>query len=297
MQRVYQRRLRLGHTMAVFGMFLTLVTLSLQGINSPKIVAFGTGEVASLSNQYRANSGLGALTYNAQLASSAQAKAAHMVNNNYFAHDAPDGSSPWDFIGNTGYAYISAGENLALTNQSAASVVDGWYNSPGHRANMLSSAYSEVGYGVAYTAVFTYNGVTYNDVYLVAAHYGQPYTAPAPSTPAPAPTPPTPEPTQTPTSSASETIPQETEIQPEPEEIPIAENPNSTKDNISIAARVEDNTSTSGTLETADESKPFRLGQNAAFAGLATGVTLVIAGSIIEIRRLMYHLPLIPHHK
>lgn len=167
-------RPRIGHLLVVFGLFLSLFTLTFQATNPGKTRAFGTSEVAELSNVYRHNADLQPLVLSQTLTESAQAKADDMVAKGYFAHNSPDGTTPWMFFSKVNYAYDTAGENLALTNQSASAVVDGWYNSPGHRANMLSSLFTEVGYGIAFVPSFTYNGTVYSDVYLVAAHYAKP---------------------------------------------------------------------------------------------------------------------------
>jgi len=79
----------------------------------------------------------------------AQAKANDMVKQNYWSHDAPDGQTPWSFITASGYAYSVAGENLAYGFASAGDTVAGWMNSTDHRANILDSAYQNVGFGVA----------------------------------------------------------------------------------------------------------------------------------------------------
>ena len=68
-----------------------------------------------------------------------------MFSKNYWAHFAPDGStSPWDFIHQSGYNYIFAGENLAKGFTDANSVVAAWMNSPSHRENILSNKYKDV---------------------------------------------------------------------------------------------------------------------------------------------------------
>ncbi len=67
-----------------------------------------------------------------------------MQANNYFEHTAPDGTTGWYFIGLTGYDYLTAGENLAASNEDASAVVNGWMNSPGHRANLLNPKFTEV---------------------------------------------------------------------------------------------------------------------------------------------------------
>ena len=37
------------------------------------------------------------------------------------------------------------GENIAMGQRTPREVVDGWMNSPGHRANILSSSFAEIG--------------------------------------------------------------------------------------------------------------------------------------------------------
>ena len=64
-----------------------------------------------------------------------------MIAKNYWAHNAPDGASPWSFFKNVGYRYLYAGENLARDFGDSASVVNAWMNSPTHRDNLLSGRY------------------------------------------------------------------------------------------------------------------------------------------------------------
>jgi uncharacterized protein YkwD len=52
-----------------------------------------------------------ALDLNPELSKAATAKAQDMVTRNYWAHVAPDGTTPWNFINGAGYVYDEAGEN------------------------------------------------------------------------------------------------------------------------------------------------------------------------------------------
>jgi uncharacterized protein YkwD len=63
-------------------------------------------------------------------------------------HTGRDGSTPQQRIGATGYSWVEAGENLASGVMSADAVVAGWLQSPGHCANLMEPAYTEM--GVAY---------------------------------------------------------------------------------------------------------------------------------------------------
>jgi hypothetical protein len=108
-----------------------------------------------------------------------------MAKNGYFAHFAPDGTSPWHWFDEAGYVYTHAGENLAIHFTDSNEVVDAWMNSPKHRENIVNGVYTEIGVG---TAKGKFEG--YDTVYVVQL-FGTPAQAPVvaarPVTPAPAP--------------------------------------------------------------------------------------------------------------
>jgi uncharacterized protein YkwD len=112
--------------------------------------------VLELINQERAKNGLPALKRQSQLDSAARKHSADMACNNYFSHTGLDGSAPWDRMAREGYSYSWAGENIAAGYSTAESVVTGWMNSSGHRANILSTNFTEIGIGYAYRAASTY---------------------------------------------------------------------------------------------------------------------------------------------
>lgn len=125
-------------------------------------------KLLTLTNEDRAKNNLSLLTINSQLSEAAQKKAAHMFQNNYWSHFAPDGTSPWDFIKQSGYSYEFAGENLAKNFLFSQNVVDAWMDSPTHRANLLNKEYKEVGFAVV-------NGVLNGeDTTLVVQMFGSP---------------------------------------------------------------------------------------------------------------------------
>jgi uncharacterized protein YkwD len=108
-----------------------------------------TQQLLIMTNQQRQNNNLGALTDNTQLDLAAANKARDMFSKDYWAHNAPDGTTPWVFIKGAGYNYVYAGENLARGFSSASDVVTAWMNSPEHRQNVLSPNYQNVGFAVA----------------------------------------------------------------------------------------------------------------------------------------------------
>ena len=132
------------------------------------------------TNQQRNANGLGSLSLNNTLSQAAQAKAADMSANDYWSHNSPSGATPWTFIGATGYAYQTAGENLAYGFTTSSDTITGWMNSPGHKANILHTSFSEVGFGIIDIANYQGKGPQT----LVVAMYALPaasQTAPAPT--------------------------------------------------------------------------------------------------------------------
>src|SRR3972149_11733638 len=137
---------------------ITLVLIAYQGLLTflpqfgPRVLGYASQisaeEVIRITNEKRAQNGLAPLTQNPTLSQAAQAKGLHMIENDYWAHVAPDGTQPWKFFTDFGYKYRYAGENLARDFSNASSAVDAWMASNSHRENMLSSKYKEIGIGI-----------------------------------------------------------------------------------------------------------------------------------------------------
>lgn len=104
--------------------------------------------IIELTNKERAAAGLPTLKENKELAAAAAAKAADMFAQNYWAHNAPDGAEPWNFVLNSGYSYLHAGENLARDFRDPQSVVKAWMKSSSHKANLISPKYQDIGVAV-----------------------------------------------------------------------------------------------------------------------------------------------------
>ncbi len=106
------------------------------------------GGVISETNRNRAIAEAAALKENAALDILAKGKVEDMFRRQYFEHVAPTGESIGDRAEGV-YAYIVIGENLALGNfKDDKDLVDAWMNSPGHRANILNTRFSEIGVAV-----------------------------------------------------------------------------------------------------------------------------------------------------
>lgn len=104
-------------------------------------------QALQLLNADRAAAGLPALRWNQALANLGQNYAKDMIQRNFFAHNDPDGRTPFDRMKAAGISYRYAGENLAI-NRDVASAEKAFMNSAGHRANILNKNYTEVGIGV-----------------------------------------------------------------------------------------------------------------------------------------------------
>ena len=110
-----------------------------------------------LVNQERTSRGLKALKANRRLGKAARGHANDMVTKGYFSHDSLGGGTFVDRIRNAGYVppklFPSLGEDLAWGSGALGTpreIVQGWMNSPGHRANILSRKFREAGMGVAF---------------------------------------------------------------------------------------------------------------------------------------------------
>lgn len=106
-------------------------------------------EVVRLVNVERSKNGLSPLTQNWELSRVARYKSQDMINKNYFSHTSPTYGSPFDMMKNFGIKYSTAGENIAYGQRTAADVMNSWMNSPGHRKNILSPNFTQIGVGLA----------------------------------------------------------------------------------------------------------------------------------------------------
>lgn len=120
--------------------------------NAPDVLgisySISESDLLTATNNARAENGLPPLVVNTRLVQAATGKAHHMMANNYWAHFAPDGTTPWSFMKSNDYDYIYAGENLAKGFTDSQTIVDAWLKSPSHRENLLSPKYNEIGFAI-----------------------------------------------------------------------------------------------------------------------------------------------------
>ena len=115
---------------------------------SPAIVfasSINASELIELTNQERVKIGLKGLEVDHKLTTAAHKKAIDMISKGYFAHTTPNGKPFYEWIEDSGYYYLYAGENLAIDFTTSEPTVKAWMNSSTHRANILNKNYTEIG--------------------------------------------------------------------------------------------------------------------------------------------------------
>jgi serralysin len=104
-------------------------------------------DVLRLTNDFRAKNGLKALKLNEELTVTAEFHSIDMAEHDYFEHTGLNGSMPWDRAKLVGFDSKYMAENIAGGQDTPEAVVQAWIDSPGHRANLLSANYTEMGLG------------------------------------------------------------------------------------------------------------------------------------------------------
>ncbi len=117
---------------------------------SVNVQASAEQKILELMNAKRVEANLQPLTIDNTLVQVARYKSNDMIQNNFFNHTNPDGTKWTNWLQTIGYKYTTAGENIAYNTSDAVELFNQWWNSPGHRANMMNTSYTKVGIGVIY---------------------------------------------------------------------------------------------------------------------------------------------------
>ena len=104
-------------------------------------------QMLDLVNQERQKAGLNSLAADPELTEVARRHSADMFARGYFAHDTPEGLTPFDRMRAANVRFLTAGENLALA-PTLSVAHTGLMNSPGHRANILRKEFGRLGIGI-----------------------------------------------------------------------------------------------------------------------------------------------------
>ena len=108
-------------------------------------------DVLRLTNNEREAENLTWLTLSQDLTNGASIRAQEIIKT--FGHTRPNGESCFTVLNGS---YLSTGENIAAGQTSASAVVAAWMNSSGHRENILSSGFTQLGVGYAQDTTGTY---------------------------------------------------------------------------------------------------------------------------------------------
>lgn len=149
-------RAKILHHTSIIYLILTLLALTvvfpIVKKDYPSVLGITTNittqQLLILTNSEREKIGVKPLKLDDRLNTAALKKGEDMFAKNYWAHNSPDGTTPWVFIRNEDYKYVYAGENLARGFNSPEDLVNAWMASSDHRANLLSSSFEDVGFAV-----------------------------------------------------------------------------------------------------------------------------------------------------
>lgn len=112
-------------------------------------------QVVALVNEERGKEGLAPLKFDEKMGQAALVRAKETEQ--VFSHTRPDGRNFSTALTEAGVSYLSAGENIAYGQKTPEQVVEGWMNSPGHRANIMNTGFTRIGVGYYQSAA----GVNY----------------------------------------------------------------------------------------------------------------------------------------
>lgn len=129
-------------------------------INSVDFNKAISDEMYRLVNEHRNNNGLVSYKIDSVMEECAYGKSKHMSDNNYFSHDY-NGEYWWNMYPEKYSDACALGENIIRSyinpnkiyteeecNQIAKNLFEGWKNSSGHNANMLSQNFEAIGFGI-----------------------------------------------------------------------------------------------------------------------------------------------------
>lgn len=114
-------------------------------------------QILEATNAFRKDNQLGPLIVNDTLQKIAHGHARNMARQDKYGDTDDnghtlDGKGPEDRIKEGGYKYAAFAENVGFQQgaaRPAVAMMEGWKNSPGHRANLLNKSMTEIGVGAA----------------------------------------------------------------------------------------------------------------------------------------------------
>jgi uncharacterized protein YkwD len=123
-------------------------------VSAATTVSQAEAKLVALLNNDRSTRGIRTVTIDTRLMSIARARSTDMARKHYFSHTQPDGRTAFTMMSAAGVRSSRSAETIAYNyttdlGSSATGCNTQWMNSSGHRAIILTSAYTHVGVGVA----------------------------------------------------------------------------------------------------------------------------------------------------
>lgn len=122
-----------------------------------------TEELFYLTNLEREKHGIQPLILDERLNASAKDKCLDMKTKRYIGHKSPDGGH-WSRFVDKHLKYNRAAENISYGYYTSQNVIDGFMSSPPHRAGLLDTRNTHVGFYTCYGSSFTLRGKTIHTV-------------------------------------------------------------------------------------------------------------------------------------
>ncbi|ETL93892.1 hypothetical protein F442_08337 [Phytophthora nicotianae P10297] len=122
----------------------TTITETTSGVSTTDMA-----EMLRRVNLFRAQNGLAAVTIDYRLGKAALLHSQDQASHCNMTHTGTAIARLGDRVRAEGYRYSTAAENVAAGQASVEDVMTSWWNSPGHRANILNEDVDNVGFALA----------------------------------------------------------------------------------------------------------------------------------------------------
>ena len=132
-----------------FFKFLMLIFLFSFSLSSLSSNVKEKNEIIKMVNSVRAEKNLPPLIENKKLNILADKKAKIMANENNLSHTAGGYKTFSDFLIENNIKFLAVGENIARNWKTPEEVMKAWLSSKGHRANIMSEKFTQIGVGKA----------------------------------------------------------------------------------------------------------------------------------------------------
>ncbi|MEI3608260.1 CAP domain-containing protein [Pseudogracilibacillus sp. SO10305] len=125
----------------------------------PKMETAMEQQINEMTNVLRYSFDLPLLSPHEEVSDVARAHSKDMYEQNYFAHERPNGDGLKERLDEGNIYFVAAGENIAAQHADSIAAMFGWLNSEGHREALLNDQYTHLGVGV-YRYYYTQNFIT-----------------------------------------------------------------------------------------------------------------------------------------